>query len=82
MTIPAIALLLLHMQPISRMASIAAGTTLTGADLGGLRIQLVAYAGAALVVLLVATMLSTYKPRGWTRYGWRKQHEQRTMSQL
>ena len=81
MTIPAIALLLLHMQPISRMASVAADTTLTGADLSGLRIQLVAYAGAALVVLLVATVLSTYKPRGWTRYGWRKQHEQRTVSQ-
>jgi hypothetical protein len=76
MTVPAIALLLLHMQPISRMASVAADTTLTAADLGGLRIQLVAYAGAALVVLLVATVLSTYKPRGWTRYGWRKQQEQ------
>jgi hypothetical protein len=81
MTIPAIALLLLHMQPISRMASIAADTTLTGSDLGGLRIQLVAYAGAAVVVLLVATVLSTYKPRGWTRYGWRKHQEQRTVSQ-
>jgi hypothetical protein len=77
MTIPAIALLLLHMQPISRMAGVAAETTLSRADLGGLRIQLVAYAGAALIVLLVATMLSMYKPRGWTRYGWRKQHEQR-----
>jgi len=80
-TIPAIALLLLHMQPISRMARVAAETTLTGADLSGLRIQLVAYAGAALVVLLVATVLSMYKPRGWTRYGWRKQHEQRMVSQ-
>ena len=72
MTIPAIALLLLHMQPISRTARVAAETTLTNADLGGLRIQLVANAGAALVVLIVATVLSMYKPRGWTRYGWRK----------
>ena len=69
------------MQPISRMASVAADRTLTGADLAGLRIQLVAYAAAALVVLLVATVLSTYKPRGWTPYGWRKQHEQRSVSQ-
>jgi hypothetical protein len=82
MTIPAIALLLLHMQPISRVARAAANTTLTVADLSGLRIQLVAYAGAALVVLLVATVLSTYKPRGWTRYGWRKQHQQRNISQI
>lgn len=77
MTIPAIGLLLLHMQPISRMARVAAASTLIGADLGGLKIQLVAYAAAALVVLLVATVLSTYKPRGWTRYGWRKQHERK-----
>jgi len=81
MTVPAIALLLLHMQPIGRMAGVAAQTTLSRADLAGLRIQIVAYAGAALLVLLVATLLSMYKPRGWTRYGWRKQHEQRTLSQ-
>ena len=81
-TMPAIALLLLHRQPINRVARVAAETTLTRADLGGLRIQLVAYAAAALVVLLVATVLSMYKPRGWTRYGWRKQREQRNMSQL
>jgi hypothetical protein len=37
----------------------------------------VADAGAALLALLVATTLSVYKPRGMTRYGWRKQHEQR-----
>jgi hypothetical protein len=41
-----------------------------------LRIQLVADAGAALLVLLVATTLSVYKPQGRTRYGRRKQHEQ------
>lgn len=29
------------------------------------------------VVLLVVTVLSVYKPRGLTRYGWRKQQEQR-----
>ena len=29
-------------------------------------------------VLLVAVTLSVYKPRGMTRYGWRKQQEQRT----
>jgi hypothetical protein len=29
----------------------------------------------ALLVLLVATVLAVYKPRGVTRYGWRKQHE-------
>lgn len=36
--------------------------------------------GAALVVLLVLTALSVYKPQGMTPYGWRKQHEQRAQS--
>ena len=37
-------------------------------------------ASAALFALIVATVLAVYKPRGMTRYGWRKQHEQRTAS--
>jgi hypothetical protein len=36
---------------------------------------------AGLVVLLVLTALSVYKPQGMTPYGWRKQHEQRAQSQ-
>lgn len=34
----------------------------------------------ALCVLLIAIVLAVYKPRGMTRYGWRKQHEQRAQS--
>ena len=81
-TIPATILLLVHMQPISRVARMAAERTLSRADLGELRIQLVAEAGAALLVLLVATSLSVYKPPGMTRYGWDKLLEQRTLPQL
>jgi hypothetical protein len=33
------------------------------------------------VVLLVILVLNMYKPRGMTRYGWRKQDEQRKVSQ-
>lgn len=43
------------------------------ADMPG---ESVAHASGALLFLLVATVLSVYKPRGMTRYGWRKQHEQ------
>ena len=39
------------------------------------------HAGVALLVLLAATILSVYKPRGITPYGWRKQHERRTALQ-
>jgi len=68
----ATAVLLLHMQPTSRLAGVAAERTLSGADLRELRIQLAADAGAALVLLLVATTLAVYKPAGMTRYGRRK----------
>jgi hypothetical protein len=73
--------LLLHMQPTSLLAGVAAETTLSSADHRGLRIQLVADAGAALLVLLVATTLAVYKPQGMTPYGRRKEHEQRKVSQ-
>ncbi len=80
MTVPATILLLVHMQPIDYMAGVAAETILANVDLHGLRIQLIVEAGAALLVLLVATTLSVYKPRGMTRYGARKHHEQRALS--
>lgn len=77
-TVPATILLLVHMPPISYVAAVAAQTTLTSAAHGQLRIQFVAQSVAALVVLLVATVLSVYKPRGRTPYGRRKHREQPT----
>jgi len=68
--------LLLHMQPIEALGRAAAEQALALGDHREVRIQLVADAGAALVVLLVATALSVYKPRGLTKYGWRKQRGQ------
>ena len=49
-------------------------------DVSRLQVQLVGDAGAALLALLVTTTLAVYKPRGITRYGWRKQHERRKLS--
>jgi hypothetical protein len=80
-TIVATIILLLHMQPISYIAGVAADGTLASGDLSRLRIQLVADAGAALLALLVTTTLAVYKPRGLTPYGRRRWHEQRTGSQ-
>lgn len=76
-TVLATILLLVHMRPIGHLASVVAERTLAGGELEGLRIQLIADAGAAVVALLVATVLSIYKPRGLTRYGWRKLEEGR-----
>lgn len=68
-TVAASIVLLLHMQLVSRAADEgAAGASIETAT----RLQLAADAGAALVVLLIAVGLSVYKPRGMTRYGWRK----------
>jgi hypothetical protein len=78
LTILATILLLLHTQPIGYMAGVAAEKTLA-TDLHRIRIQLVADAGAALLVLLVNTTLGIYKPRGMTQYGRRKQHDQRAL---
>ena len=72
LTVVATAVLLLHMPTVSYFAGLAAATD--GAGLGGLRGELL-HAGGGLLVLLVTTTLSVYKPRGLTPYGWRKQRE-------
>jgi hypothetical protein len=68
------AVLLVHTQPIEYLARVAARAEGPGTDLAGLRFQLAVASGAALLVLLAATVLSIYKPQGMTPYGWRKQH--------
>jgi len=40
----------------------------------------VVHAAGGLLVLLVLTILSVYKPRGMTRYGARRQSEERGLS--
>ena len=75
-TVFATALLLIHMQPVGHLARVVAIRTLEDGELAGLRIQLIADAGAALVALLFAAILSVYKPAGRTRYGWRKLREE------
>jgi hypothetical protein len=77
LTVPASAILLLHMRPISHLANVVAAGPMTADDERRLRIQLVANAGAALFVLIVTTVLSIYKPRGLTPYGQRKQRAER-----
>jgi hypothetical protein len=67
-TLVAAALLLLHTQPIGHLGAVAAGGGF-GADLDGLRVQLVVDAAAALVVLLGTTALAVHKPRGATGWG-------------
>ena len=66
-------ILLLHTSIIHQVTAAAVAAPLSPDDLRGPRIQLVGYSIAALAALLLATILSVYKPRGLTPYGWRKQ---------
>jgi hypothetical protein len=68
LTIISTLVLLLHMQPISYLAEVASETPLANSDLHGLRIQLIADAGAALLVLLIIITVSIYKPWGKIQY--------------
>lgn len=74
----ATAILLLYMENVTHLADLAERGLLSSDVLHGLRVQAVIHAGGALLLLLAATTLSIYKPRGLTRYGWRKQQELRT----
>ena len=74
LTLFATAVLLLHLPDVSALA--AAARAADGTAPGGLGGDLV-HAGGGLLVLLVIAGLNVYKPRGLTRYGWRKQQEER-----
>jgi len=80
LTLLATVVLLAHTQAIGMLAHAATYGGLLGAGMGSLRVQLLVDAAAALLVLLAATALAIYKPRGVTRSGWRKQHESRAVS--
>lgn len=74
LTVFATTVLLLHVQTVSSLADAAAATqsAALGAAAGG---ELL-HASVGLLVLLTTAILGIYKPRGVTRYGWRKQQAQ------
>jgi hypothetical protein len=65
--------LLLQMNLISQLAAAAARAEPFAPDLD-LRRSPVLHAAGGFLVLLLPIALSIYKPRGMTRYGWRKHH--------
>ena len=75
-TIFATVILVTYMETFQLMADIAANPS---AALTAVRNPSpLIHSVLALIVLAVATVLALYKPRGMTRYGWRKQHEERS----
>lgn len=81
MTIPSTLLLLVHIGPIAYMAGAAADPAFPAADIHGMQLQILIEAVVASFVLLLATVLSVYKPKGVTRYGWRRQQAERALVQ-
>ena len=79
LTILATIVLLAKIGLIGDAARLAAEPALSPADLRAAGMELAVHAAAGLLVLFVPVAFSVYKPRGMTRYGWRKQHEQRTV---
>lgn len=72
-TVVSTAILLVHMRPIGFLGGLASNGTLGACDLHDVRTQLAAASGLAELALLVATVLSVYKPKGLTWYGRRVQ---------
>ena len=66
-----------YMATFRYMAGVAADPN---ADVSAVRnVSPVLHSMLALIVLLVATVLAIYKPRGVTPYGWRRQREERAI---
>ena len=63
--------LLVHLQPIHYLSVAAAENALSRSHLQ-MQTQLVVVSSAALLALLVATVLSVFKPKGLTPYGWHR----------
>ncbi len=74
LTVFSVAVTVLHMPAVTSMANVAQQAA--PADLNRLGSDLF-HPGVGLVVLLVTMVLNVYKPKGMTRYGQRKQREQR-----
>ena len=74
-TVVSTAMLLVHMRPIQLLGGLASNAALGTGDLRDVRTQLAVASGLAELALLVATVLSVYKPKGLTWYGRRAQVE-------
>lgn len=79
LTIFATIVLLKKMPLIGYAARRATETPLSSADLRAGGIPLAVHAAGGIMVLLVATILSVYKPWGLTRYGRRKQQQRQCL---
>jgi hypothetical protein len=71
-TIVATLVVLSELEPVRYMADAASSRSLSSSELRTERFSLLLHSGGGLLVLLVPTVLSIYKPRGLTRRGRRR----------
>ena len=77
-TVFATIVLVMYTRTLQLLAEIAANPAASEESLGVLRSpSVVLHASAALVLLLVATVLAVYKPKGMTAYGQRQQRKEK-----
>ena len=77
LTVAATLVLLVQLPIIEGRASLAADPATTPGQLQTLG-NLLLHSIGGTIVLLVITVLNVFKPRGLTRYGWRKQNQEST----
>jgi hypothetical protein len=80
LTVAAVVVLVLEMGVVERMAVLAADPATTDAALAAVPGTLPHSIGGV-VLLLVVHWLNVFKPRGLTRYGWRREREERAAAQ-
>jgi hypothetical protein len=80
LTVVALVVLLLEMGVVDRMATLAADRATTDAALSSMPGTL-AHSIGGVIVLLVVHWLNVFKPRGLTRYGWRRERDERAAAQ-
>ena len=73
LTVLAVAVLLLHMPTVTSTAELARSAKGEALEALGGDLE---HPSIGLVILLAVQFLNLYKPRGLTRYGWRKQQSQ------
>jgi hypothetical protein len=71
LTVIVVVVLMLQIENIRFLGTLPA-EALVGEEMMTPRFSMVLHAGGGLLVLLVTTILSVYKPRGLTRYGWKR----------
>ncbi|WP_434006829.1 DUF2269 family protein [Paenibacillus konkukensis] len=72
----AVSMLVAYSIELGHAASIAAQTTWSSTDVEILKAPIhITHPSGSVCIVLVATILSVYKPKGMTKFGWRKQME-------